>query len=165
MSKFLANSEMRCISQHRIRGVRARLDGRTELQSADLAGAPRISELSMFVATVPWKISRGYREHAEVHHISLQEATEASCELPERVQLSAVPSRHLNIIDSRVVLGSRSQCRSSSFLLDGICRKNIGWSVLGRKRQCHLNLGSGDNVSGDPSRTEFSECLSQFLVG
>jgi hypothetical protein len=61
-------------------------------------------------------------------------------------------SRHVNIIDSRVVLGCWAKGRSSSFMVNGVLRKCLGMHVFGGKLVLNFWVKSEENPSDPPSR-------------
>ena len=105
------------------------------------------------VKFIPWKVSRCYN-FSDSAHINLQEVKGVSEELRARVKRSLTPARGINFADSMVTIGAWGHGRSSSFLLNGLLRKNVGWFVMVRKTLDNLHAGTKDNPADDPSRRE-----------
>ena len=74
------------------------------------------------------------------------------CALKRLVKTHKVPSRFVLGSDSRVCIGAWVKGRSSSFLLNGILRKTIGWQVLSGHTIHLIWLPTKENPSDDPSR-------------
>ena len=90
------------------------------------ASCPLTEEAIKFVR---WEVSRCY-DFKETSHINLQEVREVSGELKARVERCVTPSCGIHFADSMVTIGAWGHGRSSSYLLNGLLRKNIPWFVL-----------------------------------
>ena len=118
----------------------------------DVSGDAQDDEvLNELVAAVPWTVTRSH-DFAQTSHINLQEKREASNELRERTDCCLVPLRYINFADSSVHIGSTRHGRSSSYMLNGLMRRDLGWGVLGGKSDTPLYLNTKVNPSDDPSR-------------
>lgn len=85
-------------------------------------------------------------------HINLLEMKMVKAELVERVQTSTEGTRHVVLVDSRVVAGAFGRGRSSSKQLNRIIRSMLGWVVAGRKDIILCWVQSKMNPSDHPSR-------------
>ena len=66
--------------------------------------------------------------------------------------MSLVPSRFISFADSSFHIGCSRHGRSSSIQLNGLMRRDIGWSVVGSKTEVPLYINTKHNPSDDPSR-------------
>ena len=133
------------------RGGHRRLDGKEPLSTQILDDATADPQLVDVVRCLYWRVTRSY-VFREIHHINFQEFLESSAELERRVGRTLAPCRYASLDDSHVTMGCWAHGRSSSYLLNGLARKNVGWHVLGRKEQNHVYVPSAENVADDPPR-------------
>ena len=133
------------------RGGHRRLDGKEPLSTQILDDATADPQLVEVVRCLDWRVTRSY-VFREIQHISLQEFLESSAELERRVGRTLVPCRYASLNDSHVTMGRWAHGRSSSYLLNGLARTDVGWHVLGRKEHNDLYVPSAENVADDPSR-------------
>ena len=103
------------------------------------------------ISALRWHVSRrfrfGRRAHVNVHELRALKR--------EIVRLAAYvprPLRHINVVDSRVVLGCRGKGRSSSWRLNGVQRSTLPYVLAGRKQVMNVWSASAFNPSDDPSR-------------
>ena len=85
-------------------------------------------------------------------HINLLEMKMVKAELVDRVHSSTDGTRHVVLVDSRVVAGAFGRGRSSSKQLNRIIRSMLGWVVAGRKDIILCWVQSKKNPSDHPSR-------------
>ena len=85
-------------------------------------------------------------------HINLLEMKMVKAELVDRVHSSTDGTRHVVLVDSRVVAGALGRGRSSSKQLNRIIRSMLGWVVAGRKDIILCWVQSKKNPSDHPSR-------------
>ena len=65
---------------------------------------------------------------------------------------SLLPSRRVNLADSKVTIGAVAKGRSASFPLNGQLRVMSNWLTLGRKSLSNLYTGTKHNSADYPSR-------------
>ena len=139
------------------KGWHARLDQDPEWHPGVCVESDKVVE--EMVDCLPWRETRNH-DFAKTSHINLQEKRETSNELRVRVTASVLPKRYVNLADSLVHVGSSNHGRSSSFQLNGLMRRDLGWRVLGQKDEIALYLNTKHNPSDDPSR---NACLREPL--
>ena len=145
VSQRLADSLYRMTE---FRGSHVRLDTPHQPQSTLLPPDPLAAEI---VKCIDWRVTRSH-SFSETSHINLQEMHELRLELQDSANRSLTPLRLVNGTDSMVCLGAWARGRSSSYLLNGILRRTLGWQIMGRKSLSNFHLRSEDNPSDDPSR-------------
>ena len=109
---------------------------------------PMVREISV---TAPWKCINEV-EHGETTHVNLNEVREMLWAFQHQCKLTLEPLRCVNLADSMVTIGSWAHGRSSSMLINGLYRKNLGYVILGEKTMDNLYVRSEFNVADDPSR-------------
>ena len=91
-------------------------------------------EASLVMRFAHWETTRSHL-FSQVQHVNLQELSEGLMEILQRaVDEGLCPSRFCNWVDSAVSLGAFANGRHSSFLLNGLLRRCLSWSLLGRKQ-------------------------------
>jgi hypothetical protein len=101
---------------------------------------PEVAEIAR---CVPWEVRRSYKLAGH------EKDTLRNCRQNQR---DIGTHARVNGTDSRVCLGDQAKRRFSSYILNGIQRRSLGWHVLGRKHLFNFYLFSSENSSYDPSR-------------
>ena len=111
---------------------------------------PVVEEL---VKAVHWRVA-GSWSFAQASHINLSEQRAPKAQLRA---LASDPGCHrkgrLLFLDSRVVTGAGAKGRSSTFMLNGIKRSGLAYSIDARVAPVHLWISTGTNPAGFPSRS------------
>ena len=109
-------------------------------------------QLLQYIPSIRWRdLGGGAFRFKE--HVNIQELQAVRGEL-QRLVVSRLGrgTRHVVLVDSRVVVGAWGKGRSSSKRLNNVLRSCLGWSTLGRVRLLLVWVPTDLNPSDDPSR-------------
>jgi len=108
-------------------------------------------EAALVVDMLPWRVSNSHNFKRRAH-INAQELLEVLELLKRNCNETLDMLRLVNGVDSKVVLGCWAKGRSSSFVLNGLLRKGLAWSLFGWKFLSNYWLPTDRNPSDHPSR-------------
>ena len=133
------------------KGEAVRLDWESGALAPPSEMSPAPAELEDLMNAHIWNTTHKCK-FGHKQHINLLEMKMVKAELVERVQASTEGTRHVILVDSRVVAGAYGRGRPSSKQLNRIIRSMLGWVVAGQKDIILCWVQSKKNPSDHPSR-------------
>ena len=103
------------------------------------------------VKSMDWRVTRSHT-FRETAHVNLQETNELIGAFRDMCDKVETPSRFVVGSDSRVCIGAWTKGRSSSFQLNGLLRRTLGYHVMSGHSVHLIWLPTDVNPADDPSR-------------
>ena len=138
MGTRMTETLYRC-AQHE--GEHVRLDWDAAEEDFTPSRMSRSERTDALVRSMQWKHPRSW-QHTLLSHINLQEYRAYSRELWDLGKSGIRDKRVIFANDSRVCVGCVAKGRSSSRVLNGVLRRCLPWSLLGRQIICNIHVGT-----------------------